>query len=385
MNRIIFISLIILFSNSLFGQTQNDLNLIKAAYDGNEATVTSLLTKGANVNATDAEGYTAIIYASAYGYVEIMKKLIAKGADVSKLRNDVNPVFAAVNNNNTVALDLLIAAGADINCIDINGYTPLMFAAQEGYIESVEYLISKGAKIDAENNDGHTALSIATQNNFNDIVDFILQNNPKKAGYTKPATTPLNTADYVENSIAKDKLTKYGMKENSTPGLEYLSGGVAFFVTPFDIMSGAQAGVHEGMFKIDLIGGYVTESTYSGFSMFTNTKYNKTKELYYGAVYKRIDVYRKAKVSVGVSFGADGMLASGESQIGTTVNKILYGASIGGFYKSGLGLFRLNYTYLIPESGFYKSRISFAVGVKLYKFKNSTENFIFADKTLYML
>lgn len=388
MKKIFLIIVVSVFSTSIFCQTQNDIDMVKAAYDGDLATVTSLLTKGAKVDATDSEGYTALIYAAAYGYQDIMKLLIDKGAEVKKLRNEVNPMFAAVNNNNTTSIEMLIKAGADINCLDSEGYTPLMFAAQEGYLASVEYLISQGAKIDLENNDGHTALSIAAQNNFNDIVEFIIQNNPKKIGYTVAATAPLNTAVYVANNDAEDLLTKYGMKKDSKPGLEYASGGTAFYLSPFDLLSGAAGGLHEGMFKLDLFGGYVFTNKYSDeiFKNNNNTNYLKTTSMYFGSLNKRFDFYNKAKASAGLTIGADLMLAFGENSSGDTSEKFLPGGNIGGFYKGSLGLIRLNYTYLSSgTSNFFQHRISLSVHLKLYKFPNSQTNFTFADKTLYML
>ncbi len=150
--------------NLIFAQTANDLKMISATYDGDSKTAIALLDAGANANAVDAEGYSALIYAAAYGYQDIMKVLIAKKANVNFVANDANPMFAAVKNDNTTSIQMLITAGADINCKDAAGYTPLMYAAQEGYDKTVEFLILKGANINDETKIGHTALSIAIQN-----------------------------------------------------------------------------------------------------------------------------------------------------------------------------------------------------------------------------
>ena len=42
-----------------------------------------LLAHGANVNATNSDGWTALIKATAAGYPDVVKRLLAKGADVS--------------------------------------------------------------------------------------------------------------------------------------------------------------------------------------------------------------------------------------------------------------------------------------------------------------
>jgi ankyrin repeat protein len=55
----------------------------------------------------------------------------------------------------------LIAAGADLNQVDENGNTALMFAADKCDRATVRLLISAGAKIDLRNKGGHTALEMS--------------------------------------------------------------------------------------------------------------------------------------------------------------------------------------------------------------------------------
>ena len=51
----------------------------------------------------------------------------------------------------------LLGAGADINKLNNNGWTPLMLAANNGYIEVVRELLKRGAKKDLKNKGGKTA------------------------------------------------------------------------------------------------------------------------------------------------------------------------------------------------------------------------------------
>ena len=222
MKKSIILTITLFFSIISFSQSA-DLQMVQAAYDGDEATVIRLLDAGADPNAIDANGYTALIYASAYGYQGIMKKLIEKKASVSKIYNGVHPILAAVNNDNTTSIQMLIDAGAYVNCKDADGYTPLMFAAQEGYVKSVEYLLKKGANINAESKIGHTALSIAVQNDHLDVVKILLKYNPKKKGYSHYAHSPINTAIYLKKDDSKKILKDYGMKsKKGAPSFEYV-------------------------------------------------------------------------------------------------------------------------------------------------------------------
>lgn len=96
----------------LFPANQNVLNqdLRNAASRGNLAKVQSLLAKGAQVNAKDKAGATALHFAAASGNAEIVKELLAKGADVNvKDKEGTTPLREAKNG---VVAELLRRAGA---------------------------------------------------------------------------------------------------------------------------------------------------------------------------------------------------------------------------------------------------------------------------------
>ncbi len=70
-----------------------------------------------------------------------------------------------------------IAAGADINEPDENGYTPLIWAcsysSREQYRESAKLLIEKGADVNIKANDGNTAL-IEAAGHSREVFDLLL-------------------------------------------------------------------------------------------------------------------------------------------------------------------------------------------------------------------
>ncbi len=127
--RSIFIVLFILLMLLTTGYA-GDLNtdLINATKKGDTKAVKSYLSKGADVNAKDAFGQSALSFAAKYGNMEIAKALIANGADVN-------------------AKDLM------------GGGLALNLAASGGYLNIVEALLSAGAKIDEKGQSGMTALA----------------------------------------------------------------------------------------------------------------------------------------------------------------------------------------------------------------------------------
>ena len=56
-----------------------DQELIQASRTGDEARVSTLISKGADINAVDAEGWTPYLAASAEGNWRVMKLLQSKG------------------------------------------------------------------------------------------------------------------------------------------------------------------------------------------------------------------------------------------------------------------------------------------------------------------
>jgi ankyrin repeat protein len=71
-------------------------------------------------------------------------------------------------------MKLLIAAGADVNMSDCEGYTPLMRAVQTRYKTGVEILLkAKGIDINARDVRGETALSLAEQGEDAGIVELL--------------------------------------------------------------------------------------------------------------------------------------------------------------------------------------------------------------------
>src|SRR5215470_5283086 len=127
-------SLVLLLSTLLFlpvaaiGQnSKQELNdqLFEAVRKGDPASVTALLDKGADVNAKFRYGMTALFKASERGHLEVVKILLAHGADVKvkdtfygatamtwALQNDHTDVVNALLDKDPSTVDDVLMAGA---------------------------------------------------------------------------------------------------------------------------------------------------------------------------------------------------------------------------------------------------------------------------------
>ena len=130
---------------------------------GSTENVKVLLDAGANVNARDADGETALMRAA---YIGTAKVLLDAGADVNARDADGETalMWAAHGFGTAENVKVLLDAGADVNERDTDGETALMAAAFIGAAENVKILLDAGADTSVKGTDGMTAWDYAENN-----------------------------------------------------------------------------------------------------------------------------------------------------------------------------------------------------------------------------
>ena len=88
---------------------------------------------------------------------------------MSKLQNDL---VEAAGNGDIAKIQEYLAAGADRNGWNGNGWTPLCLAVYCGKTETVDYLLHYGARIDIPSN-GKTALQYAKEGEKNYLIALL--------------------------------------------------------------------------------------------------------------------------------------------------------------------------------------------------------------------
>ena len=189
--------------------THGETALMMAARSGKVDAVKVLLDRGADVNAKEnLGGTTALMWAADENHAAIVRLLAEHGADVNqqakivtppagrrggngggpnpgaaaaaaaaaaeaaaedyvpppKVKGGLTALVMAARNDNTDAVNALLAAAADINRTSGDGTSPLLAAVQNGFYDVGALLLDKGANPNVANNKGWTPLYIAVKN-----------------------------------------------------------------------------------------------------------------------------------------------------------------------------------------------------------------------------
>ena len=157
-------ALVTLCATTLWAAAAMDAPVAEAAARGDVEAVRSLLRDGADVNAAQGDGMTALHWAALRGDADIVSVLVYAGASVTSTTRlgAYTPLHLASRDGRGEAVTLLIDAGSDPNAATTTGATPLHFAAAGGDVSTLTSLLEAGAEIDArEGSNGQTPLIFA--------------------------------------------------------------------------------------------------------------------------------------------------------------------------------------------------------------------------------
>lgn len=156
------LSILLIFTGSANAGLSEDL--INAARDKTDANIINdLVERGADVNARDENGATALIWAVRHGHTAIARGLLAAGTNVDASDNNgYTALIWATRKGFINCANVLFKAGADVDLSDNEGVTALMIAAKKQRTYIAKKLIEAGADVNLADKKGRTAMDYAT-------------------------------------------------------------------------------------------------------------------------------------------------------------------------------------------------------------------------------
>ncbi len=167
----------LLFAAALCGDAlAADRDLATLVAQGDRSAALRALGNGADPNAAQGDGTTALHWAVYRLDHDLTAQLLERGAapDTANAFGST-PLAEAVKVADVALVEMLLAAGADPDAANEDGQTALMLTARTGSTAVAERLIAAGADLDArERWRGQTALMWAADSRHDDIVQAII-------------------------------------------------------------------------------------------------------------------------------------------------------------------------------------------------------------------
>ena len=162
---------------------------------------TYLADHKADVNLTDHSHWTPLMYAAWQDSPELVAVLVKRGAKIDISNDDgLTALAIAAQNGKIKSAEALVTAGADVNApVAKGGYTPLMLAAISGSSDLTTSLISHGAKVNAVNPGGVTALMIAAANDHPAVAGVLLKSGADPNARSQDGRTAVGIAQASNN------------------------------------------------------------------------------------------------------------------------------------------------------------------------------------------
>jgi uncharacterized protein len=148
-----------------------------AAENRDFTAVKTLASDRGAVNAPQADGSTALLWAAHWNDAEMVQALLGAGADPNAAnRYGSTPLSEAAALGSAPIVEALLKAGADPNTrVTADGETVLMTSARSGNAEVVKVLLDRGADVNVkESYRNQTALMWAAAERHTDIVKLLL-------------------------------------------------------------------------------------------------------------------------------------------------------------------------------------------------------------------
>ncbi|XP_061400176.1 protein TANC2-like, partial [Musca vetustissima] len=195
-----------------------ELALTSAARNGCLNTVEVLLTRGANIDLHNKQGFTALGLSVKEGHWAVAEKLLQSGADLDEPVTSARKtaLMIAAEEGHLEILEMLIERGANLETQDHEGFTALSWACLRGRQTAAKILIDKGCNKNHADNNGRTGLDLAAYQGSAHLVQYLMEQGANIEHVDVNGMRPLDRAIACRNIQVVQVFLRKGAKLGPT-------------------------------------------------------------------------------------------------------------------------------------------------------------------------
>jgi uncharacterized protein len=132
--------------------------------------------------------------------------LVGKFENLNFVDKDGKTILVySILHNNQLFLKYLIERGVDVNLADGNGWSPLHFSVNEYLVGITQLLLDKGAKVNAQDNFGNTVLwrAVFSSKGRGEIIEILLRSGANPQIKNNFGVSTLDLANTIDNYNVK--------------------------------------------------------------------------------------------------------------------------------------------------------------------------------------
>lgn len=200
-----------------FVKEQRMSDLFYAVNSRAYAEIIKALREGQDINSLSDQGKTAVILAIENGDSVCLEILLESGADCNRKDSQGRiPLLLAIMKGEMKLVNSLLERGADVNSKDASGQIPIFMAIEKGNEVLVSCLLEKGAKINLVDEQGKSPLILAIESGNEKLALLLLEKGADVNYRDKEDKTPLFLAIEKESGPLVSALLERGADINIT-------------------------------------------------------------------------------------------------------------------------------------------------------------------------